>query len=169
MGQIILVKSAISMDKNSMWGFGLLAILLANAILLFMPQIRGYVIFGREDVLTQIGWIKDILESGNIGSNLYPANHILLATISLISNINITTLTKLIPPIYSYFFIVSCYLLAKQFFAERKEILITLAFISIPLFGVCQLVYLFTPFAMGFALLPFIIYLFSRSRFSERK
>lgn len=82
MGQIILVRSALSSDKSDrLCFFGFLAIITTNIILLFMPFIRGYATYGRGDVLSHIGHIKDILRTTSFGTdNFYPLDHILTAS-----------------------------------------------------------------------------------------
>ncbi|HJH26822.1 MAG TPA: hypothetical protein C5S37_08645, partial [Methanophagales archaeon] len=108
-GQIILLKSTLSSDKNDkLWVFGFLAILTTNIILLFMPFIRGYATYGRGDVLTHIGLIKDILRTTSFGTdNFYPLDHILTASLSYITSINVEHAVNIIPPIFSLFYIIS--------------------------------------------------------------
>ena len=121
MGQIILLKSAFSSDKNDkIWVSGFLAILTTNVILLFMPFIRGYATYGRGDVLSHIGYIKDILRTASFGTNnFYPLDHIVTASLSYITSINVEPAVNIIPPIFSLFYIISIYFLARQIF-ERK-------------------------------------------------
>ena len=54
-GIVVILGSAVTQSRRNYWVFGLFAILLSNAILLFIPVIRGYYIYGSGDVLTHIG------------------------------------------------------------------------------------------------------------------
>ena len=123
MGQIILVRSALSSDKSDrLCFFGFLAIITTNIILLFMPFIRGYATYGRGDVLSHIGYIKDILRTASFGTdNFYPLDHILTASLSYITSINVEHAVNIIPPIFSLFYIISIYFLARQIFERKAE------------------------------------------------
>lgn len=166
-GQIVLLRCAFSSAENDkLWIFGFFSILSANAILLFMPLIRGYEVYGRGDVLTHIGFMNDILRNGYIGnSNMYPINHILGVIIFLVSGIKITDITMIIPVIFSFFYVISFYLLAKQIFEKKREVLFTIVFGSILLFGNAHLA--FAPNPQSFFLFPFVLYLYFKSRKSK--
>ncbi|RZN13855.1 MAG: DUF1616 domain-containing protein, partial [Methanosarcinales archaeon] len=164
MGQVILMKGALSSDKtDNLWILGFLAILTTNIILLFMPFVRGYATYGRGDVLTHIGYIKDILRTSSIGTNnFYPLDHILTASLSYITGISVEHTVNIIPPVFFLFYIISIYFLAKQVFERRDEVFFVLAFASILLFGNGNLI--FAPSVQSFFLLPFILYLYFKSR-----
>ena len=162
MGQIILIRSALGKNDN-FWIFGLLAILTTNTLLLFMPFIRGYYIYGRGDVLTHIGYINDIFRTASIGTNnFYPLDHILAASLSYVTCISVERVVNIIPPIFSLFYIISTYLLARQLFERKGEVLFVLAFTSILLFSNGNL--MFAPSVQSFFLLPFVLYLYFKSR-----
>ena len=74
-GKVVILGSAVTQSKKNYWVFGLCAILISNAILLFLPVIRGYYIYGSGDVLTHIGYMKEILRTFSIGTNHYPVDH----------------------------------------------------------------------------------------------
>lgn len=165
MGQIILIRSALG--KNDNFGLiGFLAIITTNAILLFIPFIRGYAIYGRGDVLTHIGYITDIFRTASIGtSNFYPLYHILAASSFYVTGISVEHVVNIIPPLFSLFYILSIYLLARQLFKRKGEVLFVLAFTSILLFGNGNLI--FAPSVQSFFLMPFVLYLYFKSRTSR--
>jgi hypothetical protein len=167
MGQIILMRGMLSSDKNNrLWIFGFWAIITTNIILLFMPFIRGYATYGRGDVLTHIGYIKDIFRTSSIGTdNFYPIGHILTASLSYITGISVEHGVNIIPPIFSLFYIISIYFLAKQILERKEEVLFVLAFTSILLFSHRHLI--FSPSVQSFFLLPFVLYLYFKSRNSR--
>ena len=60
--QIILLISFFSNSKNSiLWKTACIGIVLSNSILILMPLIRGYTIYGYGDPCAHIGFIKDML------------------------------------------------------------------------------------------------------------
>jgi len=124
-----------------------------------MPFIRGYIIYGRGDILTHIGYIKDILATAHIEHrNFYPIDHILSAALYYITNIKISDTIKIIPPIFSLFYIISIYLLASQILKRKGEVLFILMFASILLFRNENL--MFAPSVQSFFLLPFVLYIY---------
>ena len=165
MGQLILIRSALCKTDN-FWIFGFLAILTTSTILLFMPFIRGYAIYGRGDVLTHIGYINDIFRTASIGTtNFYPLDHILAASLSYVTGISVEHVVNIIPPIFSLFYILSIYLLARQLFERKGDVLFVLAFTSILLFDNGNLI--FAPSAQSFFFMPFVLYLYFKSRASR--
>jgi hypothetical protein len=167
MGQIILMRGTLSSDKtDNPWFFGFFAIITTNIILLFMPFIRGYATYGRGDVLSHIGYIKDILRTASFGTdNYYPIVHILTASLSYVTDINVEHAVNVIPPIFSIFYIISIYFLALQIFKRKSEVLFVLAFALILLFSNENLI--FAPSVQSFFLLPFVLYLYFKSRDSR--
>lgn len=123
-GQIVIIVSAITQSKKNYWLFGLCIILLINVLLLFMPIIRGYYILGDGDVLTHIGYMKDILQTSTIGTNHYPIDHILGVIIHLSSGLSLYDITFIIPPFFSFFFILSMYFVGKTIFQNKFKQLI---------------------------------------------
>jgi hypothetical protein len=156
-GWILILSSAIIHSEKNNWKIGLIAVLILDIILLFMPLIRGYYSYGSGDVLTHIGYMKDILNSGNIGGNSYPVDHILGIILHMTSGLSLPDITMIIPPAFSVFFIVSVYLLGKQIFNNKWQSLILIAFSSILLFGNYQMS--FFPNGQSLFIIPLIIYL----------
>jgi len=163
-GQLILIKNAIFSNKNDkFWIFGFLVILISDIVLLFMPFIRGYSTFGRWDELTHIGHGIDIIKTGHIGElNFYPMDHILVVTLHYMVGAPVNYIINAIASIFSLFYIISFYLLVKQIFERKDEVLFVLAFTSILLISHEHLT--FAPSAQSFFLLPFVLYLYFKSR-----
>jgi hypothetical protein len=161
-GQIIILRSAYSQSTSRSWILGLVAILLVNWILLSLPVIRGYPINGRDDVLTQIGWTKDILQNGFTGeSDFYAIDHLLIAELAYLSGINLMALTYVIPFSFSFYYILAFYLLARQLLGTRSMILISVAFSSVLMFGFNNTAYI--PFGQSLAMLPILLYIYLKS------
>ncbi len=87
-GIIILVRQAFAETPSHWWIAGFLAIMFANLVILLLPIFRGYATMGRWDVLSHIGYTRDILLTGHLTSygeavaNYYPVIHIIIATLS---------------------------------------------------------------------------------------
>lgn len=162
LGQCILVYYSISQITNRLWIAGLTLVIITNLILIFLPLIRGYFSFEDEDVFTHIGMMKDIIYNGYIGdSNIYPANHILGSIISLISGLNLHTVTLVIPGLFSILFMIGSYLFLRNIFSDQFRLLYGLSFALILYSG--RTVTLFTPNAEAYLLLPFILHLIIES------
>lgn len=165
-GQISLIIDAMFFDKNDNWSSGILPILAANVILLFMPFIRGYTVFGRYDELTHIGHIIDITNTSHISvSNFYPIDHILASIFYYVTNINVNYVITIISDIFCLFYIISIYILAKHLFIGRKETSFIFLFASILLISHESLT--FAPYVQSFMLIPFILYVLFKSHNSR--
>ena len=162
-GNLIMIIQSNNTIKTYLWKLGLFVKIMACTVLLFLPIIRGYFIYGRGDVLSHIGWINDLLKEGHLSpSNIYPIDHIFLSDLYLISHLPTTKLVMMIPAIFSLFFILSFYLLSKQLLLKKSEQALVLVFVSMPLFGNAHL--LFAPTMQASLLLPFMLYIFLKSR-----
>jgi len=166
-GQIVIFGSAITQSKKNYWLFGLCAILISNALLLFMPIIRGYFSFDEGDVLTHIGYMKDILQTSSIGGNHYPIDHILGVIIHLFVGLTLQDITLIIPLFFSFFFILALYLVGKTIFQNKFELLILIILSTILIFG--NFHYTFTPNSQALFLVPIILFLALKMYLGENK
>lgn len=164
-GAMTILKSAY--NKDSLWIFGVLVMVNASLILLLLPLIRNYFIMGREDVLTHIGLINNIIKTGYIGENMYPIEHILGFITNSLTGIPVNLITLIFPAIFYIFYIISSYMLFNNLFNDKKKILICLIFILIPLFR--HLNTMFAPFPQSILLIPFILYSYIKSRDSKHQ
>jgi hypothetical protein len=155
-GQLIILGSAVTQSSKIYYIFGLFAILIANTILLFMTVIRGYLVNNDGDILTHIGIMKDILQTSNIGSNYYPIDHILGVILHLFSGLPLALITQIIPPFFSFLFILSIYFIGKIFFPDKfTQLIFILTSLVWMITGSAEL---FTPNAQAFSLVPLILY-----------
>ena len=156
-GQVVIIGSVFTPTQKNYWLFGLCTILISDALLLFLPLIRGYYVYGSGDVLTHIGYMKDILYTSSIGGNHYPIDHILGIIIHLISGLSLPEITLIFPQFFSFFFILSMYIVGKTIFQNKKELLILIILSTILMWGNGHLS--FTPNSQGFFLVPLFLYL----------
>ena len=161
-GILILLQSYVSRLKNNYWILGFAAILLSNFILLTLPTIRNYVIFGRGDILTHIGWMKNIVGNGSFGHDMYPNIHILGTVTHYFSGVTLENISVLIFPVFSIFYILSFYLLYTEIFKDKFKVILAMAFTSIMVFGTSQTS--FAPFNLSFFIIPIFIYLYFKEK-----
>lgn len=134
-------------------------ICMLGGILLLLPLFRGYAFYDRHDPLTHLGSIKDILQSGHLGTdNFYPTLHIFSSTIIQITNLyNFFLIREVIPPtLYVYFILCIC-ILVKEISKNNRRSLFAFLFASIPILGGALIT--FTPSDTLFFTVPLIVYL----------
>lgn len=156
-GQILIIRDILDFSESRGWIFGGLSIILSNTVLLFLPLIRGYHNSGTGDVLTHLGFMNNIINSGSVGIDQYPIDHILGVLLHFITSISLPEITMIIPPIFSIFFILSILLLGRVLIPDKKYALLFLSFGSILYFQGYN--NLFAPNAQAMLLLPLILYL----------
>lgn len=167
MGILILFRSYLNEFEQSNWKYGFLSILLTNSILLSIALIRNYFILGRNDVLTLIGFMNNILITGSFGQDLYPMLHILGVETFLVPGLGLNILTLIYPLIFSLFAIISFYLLFNRIFEDKKNVILAMIPASILLFGSFQTT--LSPNQETFLLIPFFLYSYFCSRQSNKK
>ena len=165
-GTLILLKSYLSKVQNNYWIFGFGAILLSNFILLTIPEIQNYFILGRGDVLTHIGFMRDILVTGSFGLDMYPILHILGATTYYFTRITLERITILIYPVFSIFYILSFYILYKKILKDKSKVILAMIFTSIMVFGTAHTS--FAPFTLSFFVIPIFFYLYFKENSDHR-
>jgi len=132
-GIIILVHQAFSTEQSKWWIAGLLTILFANSIFLFLPEFRGYAFYGRGDTPTHLGHIKDILVTARIGrDNFYPLEHILGAFMVEAVGFSRTHIPAIFFTFFSGLYILNMFLLAKSISTHKRQVFLLVAF-AVPL------------------------------------
>jgi hypothetical protein len=156
---ILMIISQVYNDKPSrFWMSGYIAILFANIIILTLPVMRNYLILGRGDVLSHIGYIKEILYTGHFSaSNIYPIIHILISFLSIYTGLTPEYLSMIVPIIFTIFYIISVYLLARIISSQRGQIILITAFGCLLLFRNENM--FLSPSVQCFDLLPFVFFL----------
>ena len=140
-GIVILVGNAFAEEPSRLWIAGFGVILLTNLVILLLPVFRGYATFGRGDVLSHIGFTKDILftghfaSAGEAGANHYPVIHILVANLSQVTELTPELLVMIIPIFFTLFYMVSVYLLSRVIATTRGQAILITAFGSPLLFS----------------------------------
>ncbi len=172
-GLYFLVSQSFSIHSSKKWVFGFIILLYCNLLILLLPFIRGYATLGRGDVLTHIGYIKDILNTGHfpsagiIGANHYPVVHIIGADLSYLTNLAPEILAEIYPGFFTLFYICSIYLLARNISINQGEMLMITAFGSLLLFKHSNL--MLAPSVICFFILPFNLFLIHKQYLSYKK
>lgn len=155
----IIIHQAFSGDTDTKhwWVLGISTIMLSNMVILLLPVFRGYEIYGRWDISTHVGYVKDILQFNHISNNIiYPAIHILIAIISRITNTNEIQIINYIIPLFLELYILFMYCLAKTVFINRKEIIISTLASSVLFLSYIN--YQVLPNTLSILLLPIVFY-----------
>lgn len=155
-GLAVIVGSAWQ-DTGQTWIFGLLVVLLTNALLLLLPYIRGYLMYGRGDALSHIGFVQDIVTSGNIEGNIYPLMHLLVIAVADATGSDPIAVSMLVPLVFSVLYFGGIYFLMVHMFDSRERILLGLPLAILPILGHAHLG--FRPFDVSVMLVPLALYL----------
>jgi len=156
---VLLICQGFNKISSNWLVFAFIGILFSNMLILLLPIARGYLTLGRGDVLTHIGEIKEIILTGHFSfSNIYPAIHIFVTNLSLITNSSPELLAMLVPIFFIVFYMVSIYFLASEISLHKGQILLVVAFGSLLLFKHEN--EMLAPSVQCFYLLPFVLFLF---------
>jgi len=164
---LILIGIGITLEgyknKDNIWKIGFLLIILCNFIVLLLPYLIGYTYSSNADHLTHIGFVKDILGTGNLNSymdkNIYPFIHILAVELSLFTKLSIEKIAFFLGPLFYFLFLSYTYILSRKL-TPNSKILTVVA-------GTVLFCYFFKEiFPMGFAFLtyPLIFYVYYNYR-----
>ena len=109
--------------RSKLWKYGFLLILLCYAIGLGLFIIRGYYMWAIiGDPASHLGWIKEILQNGNIPAIIfYPIIHIFLSEISLITTLNPLSQYTIIPLFFSLLCVGFIYIFVRVLSANQIE------------------------------------------------
>ncbi len=142
---------------NKLTSVNVFVIMAINFILLFQPYIRGYALFQREDAMTHLGYVKDILLTSHTGSNnFYPFIHLETVSLQLLSNLDIMFLREFLPFLFFLLYVFFIYLIVSSMIRDAKFGLLSLLFASVPFMSDCLIN--FTSSGTLFFLIPFILY-----------
>lgn len=163
LGQLLILREAFAEKPHPPnWYAGFLLSFLVTAILVFLPLIRGYPLYGRGDVLTHIGHVQTIHTTGGSPfQNIYQNLHQLVLALSYATGLEPMQLVNAVAGVISLFAIVASYALLSAVF-ERRRMLFTLPFVVLLIAGSTHLNP--SPYAQSVLLVPFVLYLFARAQ-----
>jgi len=169
-GLIILVLQSFLQKTSKYWGLAFISVIFTNAIFLLIPLFRGYYTFGRGDVLAHLGFINDILVNGHFApagytnENFFPIIHILSAQIYYISGLSPNITSLILPIFFISFYMFSIYLLSYTLTQNKKSSILIAAF-GLPLMYLNENLML-APSVQAFYLLPFVLFIYYKSKTS---
>ncbi|MFC2017368.1 hypothetical protein ACFLUD_03020, partial [Chloroflexota bacterium] len=112
-------------ERDKIWIVGVLLVLLSYVTVLSLHIIRGYMLWGRGDVLWHLSATRDIIATGHIqGVNFYPISHIFTAQFSQISGIDAIVLFGYIPVMFALLYITFMYLLARFILPNKGQVIL---------------------------------------------
>jgi hypothetical protein len=148
-------------ERKDLISFGYFIISIPMVTFAFLPKIIGHYIEGRGDVLTHVGHITDILNTGHLSTyNFYPQDHIFAAITTMTCGQNIPDVLLIIPQFFFCTYILSFHILFKILFEEKRDIILADLLLLIPVTG--SFLYWFAPYIQTLCLLPLSLYLIYR-------
>lgn len=159
-GQLTVLSSAVGAEGDDGWIAGVALIAVASATVVLLPAVRGYPIYGRADVLTHIGLIRD-LETVGIANNIYPPTHILTQALAGATGIEAGAVVNLVPVVFTVLFFGASALVAVHLF-ERRRALFCLPVMLLPIMGSSFLMVI--PFLLSVLLVPLVLFLFLKEQ-----
>lgn len=146
---------------------GLCLVVFTNCLLLSLPLLKGYVIYGRWDALTHVGHVVDIIKYGSItDGNVYPITHIYLASFEYLSNISLPTILMYLPSLFLVYYVLFTYILSKLIFFSKEDQLLSALAATILLISYGNYQVLPTVFSMYS--LPLLFYLYFKKLARKR-
>lgn len=159
-GMVIIIGNALN-DSAQTWWVGAAIAGLANVILFTLPILRGYFMYGRSDALSHLGFIREISETGSIGSNIYPPLHLVGYASIEATGLSPSTVGLLIPPVIGIFYFGALVAFVIYFLDSREGILLVLPFSLLPILRHAHLG--LRPFDVSVMLVPLVFLIFVRS------
>lgn len=160
-GSVAILASA-RMPGDRAWAFGLAVLLVTNLLLLMMPYIRGYLMYGRADSLTHLGFVRDIATSGGIAGNIYPPMHVLTLALAEATGSEPSTVAMFVPVVFSGVYFGAMFYLLVYLFDSRQQVLFGAPFVALPVLRYAHVG--FRPFDLSVMLLPLALYAFVKSQ-----
>jgi hypothetical protein len=161
LGGLTIVHSAQRSGDKS-WLLGALLLLLSNALFLLLPIIRGYMFYGYADPMSHIGFVRDIISSGDVVNNIYPPMHLLVMALSEATGVGLLTVGLFVPFLFAGLYLGGMYYVLQYLFDSRKQVLLSLPFVFLPILGDAHIS--LRPFDLSLLFLPVVFYLFFKSQ-----
>lgn len=146
------------------WVFGLLVVVLTDALLLLLPFVRGYRMYGKADAMSHLGYATDIVTTGGFDS-IYPPTHLLLVALTDATGVGLMTGAMVIPVVFSGLYFGSLFYLLVYSFDSSERVLLGLPLVVLPVLGRAHLGY--RPYDLSVMLVPLVLYLFVKGRRSS--
>lgn len=160
-GTVVILCSA-HLENDRTWLFGSLLFLFIDAIVLLLPYIRGYLLYGVTDAMTHVGYTVDIDIYGAAVGNIYPPMHLVALLIADATGVEIMTVGLLLPVVLSGLYFGGMYYVLTYMLDSRKQVLFGLPFVLLPILGRAHIN--FRPYDAALLLIPVLLYVFFKSQ-----
>ncbi len=164
LGQLVVLLAGLSEGRsaeNLLPGAALVVI--PGFILVLLPYIRGYPVYGRGDVLTHIGILRDLPEFG-IELSIYLPTHILTQTLSAAAGLPEMGTINLLSVVFLAVYLGSMVLLVDHLFEGARRAF-CLPVVLVPIAGSAHVNAV--PFVFSVLLVPFLLYLLVKEQKSH--
>ncbi|KKF39980.1 hypothetical protein FK85_24140 [Halorubrum saccharovorum] len=156
-GQLVVLLAGIADGRGAADVLpGVALVVVPGFILVLLPYVRGYPVYGRADVLTHIGLLQDLPELG-ITLNIYPPTHIFTQTLAAATGLPEIGTINLLPVVFLAVFLGSMALLVDHLFDDARRRAFCLPFVLVPIGGSAHVNAV--PFILSVLLVPFLLYL----------
>jgi len=146
--------------RQRFWVIGVVLLLITRISIQWLPFIRGYYTL-HGDHMSQIGYIKDVLNMGFINpEDFYPATHILLSSLVLITHLPLVPVANYSTVMMSTFSILWLYLVSKSVLRDKEAQKVAVA-LSVAIIFDRYSLYLM-PNGWSIFFVPLIFYIFLR-------
>lgn len=155
--------------RHRKWAtYAYIAIIATNLIVVSVPLVRHYEFYGRGDVLSHVGYMKDLVTTGHVGtSNQYPSTHILAVFLSLCGDFGLGTVTVTVPQVFTGIFSIWLVVFMRRFLRNESQLFTGLALSCLLVFNSAnaQVISYVTlaPNALSFFFFAFAVYAILRS------
>lgn len=157
-GTGIVVHQAFAERKSRYWLLGFFVLIFGISIILLLPIIRGYYLYGAMDTISHTRWASDIVVDGHFRRvNQYPITHILMAQLAEVCGAPPEAIAQITAVLFTVVFMLFSYLLASSVMPRKGQALLSAAATALffNYYHVC--VY---PQAMSIMALPLVFYLY---------
>jgi len=151
----------IFLNQGSIRNLGIVLLVFTYFTILIIPYMLGYYSMGRWDDMSYIGEYLQISTSGSIAEwDIYPASHIIGATLSMGTGLEPHVTSFVIPIVFSFILVAGLFLLCRELF--KDQMLINIAIPSSFILYLGPYAFLNVPHALFFATMPLFIFLLFR-------
>lgn len=156
-GQLVVLLAGTSDGPSAADLFpGAALVVVPGFILVLLPYVRGYPVYGRGDVLTHVGLLRDLPELG-ISLNIYPPTHILTQGLAAATGLPEMGTINLLPVVFLTIYVGSMALLVSHLFEDARRRAFCLPVVLVPIAGSGHVTAV--PFVLSVLFAPFLLYL----------
>ncbi|WP_435099613.1 hypothetical protein [Halorubrum sp. N11] len=164
-GQLVVLLAGTADDRGAADLLpGAALVVVPGFLLVLLPYVRGYPVYGRGDVLTHVGLLRDLPEFG-IAVNIYPPTHILTQVLAAATGLPEIGTINLLQPVFLAVFLGSMALLVGHLFDDARRRAFCLPLVLIPIGGSAHVTVV--PFILSVLLAPFLLYLLVKEQGSH--